>query len=222
MPRQMPVPPPVTSATWPASAPSRNTSRGLGIARIMPSARKNPKPTREAGVSRLEHRRRCCSCARRGRAAPPRAPRARALVTGGLSCVLELGAMGDVRPRHLDLCSCVAVADRGKKSLADCTSFDQKDKGDDTVELTIQQQLHGAGRLLDHAGAWSARRTRRSAAPCTPKPSKLTLLEASRADRRGLGRGLRRRRWTIDNRPVGLRAEQGLSDSARLPLRPAA
>jgi len=39
MPRQMPVPPPVISATRPASAPSRNTSRGLAIARSCTSRR---------------------------------------------------------------------------------------------------------------------------------------------------------------------------------------
>ena len=32
----------------------------------------------------------------------------------------------------------VAFADRGTKSIADCTSFGQQDKGDDKVEFTIQ------------------------------------------------------------------------------------
>jgi hypothetical protein len=31
-----------------------------------------------------------------------------------------------------------ALAGSGKKSLAECTSFDQKEKGDDAVELTIK------------------------------------------------------------------------------------
>jgi len=31
----------------------------------------------------------------------------------------------------------VAVADRGTKSISDCTSFGQQDKGDDKVEFTI-------------------------------------------------------------------------------------
>ena len=59
---------------------------------------------------------------------------------GGCSCVPRLGAMGDVRPRHHDssfLRSPIRRPRARSKSLADCTSFDQTDKDDDTVELTI-------------------------------------------------------------------------------------
>ena len=39
----------------------------------------------------------------------------------------------------ISICVPAALADRStKKSLADCTSFDQEDKGDDTVKFTIK------------------------------------------------------------------------------------
>ena len=37
----------------------------------------------------------------------------------------------------ISICVPVALADRDKKSIADCTSFGQQDKGDDKVEFTI-------------------------------------------------------------------------------------
>jgi hypothetical protein len=38
----------------------------------------------------------------------------------------------------ISICIPVAVADRGKKSIAECTSFGQEDKGDDKVQFTVQ------------------------------------------------------------------------------------
>lgn len=38
----------------------------------------------------------------------------------------------------ISICVPVAVADGGKKSISDCTSFGQEDKGDDKVQFTIQ------------------------------------------------------------------------------------
>jgi hypothetical protein len=37
----------------------------------------------------------------------------------------------------ISICVPAAFADRGKKSLSDCTAFNQNDKGDDKVEFTI-------------------------------------------------------------------------------------
>lgn len=37
----------------------------------------------------------------------------------------------------ITVCLPTALADRGKKSLASCTTFDQLDKNDDTVQFTI-------------------------------------------------------------------------------------
>lgn len=37
----------------------------------------------------------------------------------------------------LSICVPVALADRGKKSISSCTSFDQEDKGEDRVQFTI-------------------------------------------------------------------------------------
>jgi len=37
----------------------------------------------------------------------------------------------------ISICAPAAVADRTPKSLSDCTSFDQQDKGDDKVAFTI-------------------------------------------------------------------------------------
>jgi hypothetical protein len=38
----------------------------------------------------------------------------------------------------ISICVPAALADSGKKSIANCTSFDQADKGDDKVEFTIK------------------------------------------------------------------------------------
>jgi hypothetical protein len=37
----------------------------------------------------------------------------------------------------ISICVPVAVADRGRKSISDCTSFGQQDKGEDKVEFSI-------------------------------------------------------------------------------------
>jgi hypothetical protein len=37
----------------------------------------------------------------------------------------------------ISICAPAAVADKSKKSLADCTSFDQEDAGEDQVQFTV-------------------------------------------------------------------------------------
>jgi hypothetical protein len=38
----------------------------------------------------------------------------------------------------ISICIPVAIADRGKKSISECTTFGQEDKGDDKVQFKIQ------------------------------------------------------------------------------------
>jgi hypothetical protein len=38
----------------------------------------------------------------------------------------------------ISICIPVAIADRGKKSISECTTFGQEDKGDDKVQFSIQ------------------------------------------------------------------------------------
>jgi hypothetical protein len=47
--------------------------------------------------------------------------------------------------------SSVALADRGGRSLADCTAFNQEDKSDDTVSFTIH---NGCSVPVDCAVSW--------------------------------------------------------------------
>ena len=70
----------------------------------------------------------------------------------------------------LSICVPVALADRGNKSVSDCTSFNQADKGDDKVEFT----LHNTCKVpLDCSISWRV--------VCAPESKKRRALHAGAA-----------------------------------------
>jgi hypothetical protein len=107
-----------------------------------------------ADVRDREHRRRRCDAVRRRprarsliavtAAGSARVPRVRSRApspevcsmrsaswTRGAACALAISV-------SIPVALPVALADRGAKSIASCTSFDQQDKGDDRIEFTIR------------------------------------------------------------------------------------
>ena len=212
MPRQMPVPPPVTSATWPASTSSRNTSRGPGIARDLLARRRarNPKPRAAPRCLDAVNRRRCML----RRSWRRRSARGCRINAGGSSCVQARGRDGRLRPRRVVICvrnpplwSKKTIESR--KSLADCTSFKQTDKGDDHGRADDPEQLQDPGRLHDDV----ARRVRAGVEEAARESTRDRRSSRSSRARRSSARPRRRFAATTpgrSSRSVGLRAEQGV------------
>ncbi len=167
MPRQMPVPPPVTSATWPASTSSRNTSRGLGIRGSCTRAKKSE--TARAPLSHCCEPRRCCSRSNRAalRGSRPASPEV-------CMSASAMGALGDVRPRDLDL-SCLPRSPTAKTVARRLHVVRAERQGRRRGRAHHPQQLHDPGRLLDLSGGSCVRRDSKKRRAATPSATKFAL-----------------------------------------------
>ena len=125
------------------------------------------------------------------RGVPPIALDLRA-VTGGLSMRATSWTRWATCALAISICvpARSPMATRRSRSRA-CTSFDQEDKGDDTVRVHDPQRVHGPGRLLDLV----ARRVRarvEEAARHARRRGEAGAHERHGPDGRGVGGGLRR------------------------------